>query len=274
MSICPYRLFVALAIHALAATFIYNNIYLEGLYWQLPIVIGLVLLQVFTVSTFLHKMLSHRVWKFKYKAIDWFFATFAMTIGHVFPGDPLTWSVIHRLHHAHVDKDMDPHSPSRVGLLVSHFHLWKPPVWEDVDRKYYFDLMKHYRHLFFFSQYPIVIAVALWTLVFLLFGIEGVALLGMASFIEFHGLGVIDAYSHAEGEGKTRSIPWWLVALGLNDPEGSYHKEHHDHPDVYSFNPTWIDYPSRIMEILSTIGLVEIRGRKFKNRNEVFEGKV
>lgn len=264
-----HRIFIAIAVHVLMAGWLYNNIYLNEQYWQIPLVIFLMVFQVFSVATWMHKGVTHGVWRFKSKLVEHFISLHLMMTGHVYPGGPLHWAVIHRLHHDHLDNDeFDAHSPSRIGLLRAHFHLFTAIGISKMDRKIYYDLLKNYRHLWVYQQYPVLIAWSLWLLLFLLFGWEGLFILGAASCYEFHGLGVIDAYAHSKRD-KTKNIPFWLWFLSLNDPEAMHHKDHHDYPYVYSFNPTWLDYTSRIMEKFEKLGIVEIKGKKFVNGKEV-----
>ena len=262
MAISLERLFIAIATHLLTIYFIYNSLYVDGAYWLLAIVFVLFQLQVFSVSTFLHKGVTHGVWRFKSKFVEQLIVIYLSISGHIFPGGPLDWAVVHRLHHDHLDDDLDSHSPSRIGMLAAHFHLWKPtPEHATVERKVYFDLLKNYRHLWIFSRYPKSIAFALWSIIIVIFGIEGLSILAAASFVEFHGLGVIDAYAHTKKD-ETRNVPWYVWIIGFNDPEAMYHKEHHEHPYAYSFNPGWLDYPSRIMELFAKCGIVDIKGKK------------
>ena len=258
----PERLFIAITTHVLTVYFFYNSIYVNEAYWLLAIAFGLFQLQAFTVSSFLHKGISHGHWKFKSKTIDVLLTSYLSVSGHMFPTGPIEWAIAHRLHHDHLDDKLDLHSPSQIGMFAAHFHLWGATVNKDqLNRKIYIDLLKNYKHLWVFSLYPKFIAFTLWSLIILFFGIEGLSVLAAASCLEFHGLGVIDAYAH-KTKAKTRSIPWYLWVLSFGDPEGMYNEEHHAKPYAYSFNPGWLDYSSRFMELLGKIGVIEIKGKK------------
>ena len=58
----------------------------------------------------------------------------------------LTWSGVHRIHHAHADTEKDPHSPKKHPWYVILFSLWKV---KQIPRRYIDDLIKNPRVMFF-----------------------------------------------------------------------------------------------------------------------------
>ncbi len=82
-----------------------------------------------------HRLLTHGSFT-TYRPIRWLFAWFGGLSGE---GSAITWIANHRKHHAHSDKDGDPHSP-RKGGLWAHF-LWLMP---NHGAKYHKDMAERY----------------------------------------------------------------------------------------------------------------------------------
>jgi stearoyl-CoA desaturase (delta-9 desaturase) len=68
-----------------------------------------------------HRLLTHGSFS-TYKPVRWLFALLGSLSGE---GSAITWVATHRKHHAHSDKEDDPHSP-RDGGWWAHF-LWLMP---------------------------------------------------------------------------------------------------------------------------------------------------
>ena len=251
----PIRFLVVIWTHCLAAYFLYTF-----QWWYLIPFIVMNLIFNTTITVFLHKSLGHRVWHYKSKVIDHFFAL--MTQLH-FMGHPWGWAIMHRFHHKYLDTELDPHSPAQVGHIVSYFHLWKMPVPNRGISKYIDmkDLLKDYKHLLIYSKYPMAFTVAIWAFVGLLFGLEGLAIVGAASCFQHHSLGIIDCIVHRTPK-IIHSPSKWLTGIMMGPPEGIEHLEHHAQPYVHSHIKGWFDYHARIIEILEKKGLVEIKGKK------------
>jgi sn-2 palmitoyl-lipid 9-desaturase len=82
-----------------------------------------------------HRLLTHGSFT-TYKPIRWLFALLGSLSGE---GSAITWVATHRKHHAHSDKEGDPHSP-REGGLWAHF-LWLMP---NHGAKYHSDMAARY----------------------------------------------------------------------------------------------------------------------------------
>jgi stearoyl-CoA desaturase (delta-9 desaturase) len=82
-----------------------------------------------------HRLLTHGSFG-TYRPIRWLFALLGSLSGE---GSAITWVSTHRKHHAHSDKDGDPHSP-RDGGLWAHF-LWLMP---NHGAKYHADMASRY----------------------------------------------------------------------------------------------------------------------------------
>lgn len=247
------RLLVVIWFHALLAYFLYSFEW-----WYLIPFILLNLLMNANMSIFLHKGLSHRNYSYNSKILDHIFSIVTMIL---FLGGPIQWALMHRLHRKYLDKEEDPHAPSVVGSLVSHFHLWKKP---DVDIKKKIkirDIFRDYKHLMIYFKYPITISILCWLVIGLLFGLEGLAIVGAAACWHNHTLGIVDCWVHRKGHGIVVSpnrIQTYLSYVTFCCPDGFEHDEHHKNPRIYSYTKGWLDYHARIMELLAKRGLVKI----------------
>jgi fatty-acid desaturase len=208
-----------------------------------------------TLSIFLHKTLAHRHWSYNSKILDHIFA-FITSIN--FFGGPIQWAIMHRLHHKYTDEFEDPHAPQIVGHIISHLHLWKvPPI--DIKKKIKVrDLFRDYKHLIVYFKYPNLSSFLAWAVVGILFGLEGMAIVGAASCWQLHTLGIVDNWVHRKGNGIIINPARWFTAVIMGSPEAIEHKEHHEKPWVYTHIDGWFDYHARIMEILAKYRLVKI----------------
>src|SRR5882672_2738122 len=88
-------------------------------FWSWPAVISAVLLYWVTgslgVGMGYHRLLTHRGYKVP-KVVEYFLVTCASIS---LQGGPIEWTATHRMHHAHTDRQGDPHTP-REGRLWSH----------------------------------------------------------------------------------------------------------------------------------------------------------
>lgn len=67
-----------------------------------------------------HRLFAHRAFKPK----PWYPYVAAFLSSISFVGDPLSYTVVHRLHHRHSDTERDPHSP-----LKGRFHAYVGWIW-------------------------------------------------------------------------------------------------------------------------------------------------
>jgi stearoyl-CoA desaturase (delta-9 desaturase) len=93
-------------------------------YWFIILIGGILLyfpMHQLGASMGYHKLFSHK----SFEPQTWFPPVSAF-IGIVsFNGDPLTYSLIHRIHHKYADTDLDPHGPGRgLKSILVIFHRW------------------------------------------------------------------------------------------------------------------------------------------------------
>ncbi len=95
-------------------------------------------LSLFTQTFFLHRYVSHGMFKMNiYWEKFFFFLTFIVQ-GSSFL-NPAAYGIMHREHHAHSDKDGDPHSPisfkSPVKFMLETFHFYSKTILRTKDLK-------------------------------------------------------------------------------------------------------------------------------------------
>lgn len=179
-----------------------------------------------------HKLFSHKSWEPKNNAIRYALAVIGC-FGLM--GGPITWSRIHRYHHAHSDTTLDPHSPSK-GFYVSYFGwLLKPmdvPVF--VIRDYLKDtqlikiekLCKHF-------------VLASLVLIFLISPPIGMSLLA-AMILTFHSEMLINSLLHKKVDEEYTAINiTWLAFLSGGS---TLHENHHINPGNANLKNKWTEF--------------------------------
>ena len=195
-----------------------------------------------------HRLLTHRSFKAP-KWLEYVLSTFAtMSMQDA----PDKWIATHRIHHAFVETEKDPHS-TRSGFWWAQIG-WV--VWgraQDHDqatmKRYVPDLLKDKGHVLISRFYYVPIIVS----AFILFAIGGWSMViwGVAARVVFgwHTTWFVNSLSHIYGsrphETSDYSTNNWFVAL-LTFGEG-WHNNHHAFPTSarhglqwYQFDMNWI----------------------------------
>lgn len=134
----------------------------------------------------------------------------------------LTWSGVHRIHHAHADTKKDPHSPKNHAWYVVLLSLWKV---KQIPRKYVIDLIRNPR-VVFFHKYGKFIFIAHWITTPLLFGMNAVIINLMLFVLSYIGFGILNFYGHNANGPANNSL------INLIAPFEGNHKDHHDHAKI------------------------------------------
>jgi len=235
-----------------------GHIALFYLLWQFDLFLLFLTLCVFAfggfaVSAYAHRTLAHKTVVWKNRFIEWILILGCVGSGI---GSPLGWAAVHRMHHAYLDTDKDPHSPWRIGFWRSYFHLWdvKP---EDVPTKFLTGLTR-YKQLFWVHQNAIWLLIAFHTLPFVIFGIDWTLVTLAASCLGVHAMGFTNAVNHWAGEPKKiRTTPTWWLQFGEN-----CHEFHHKYPRSYSFGTGIYDISARVLETFKFWGIVDLQENK------------
>ena len=178
------------------------------------------------------------------------------------------WVAVHRKHHAHADRDGDPHSPVVFGLrrvLFEGFELYRaagrdPETLRNYGRGTPDDWLE--RHVY--SRHTFV-GIASFVLAHLvLFGVPGIIMIAVHLAAQpFFAGGVINGLGHAVGyrsfempSTATNLVPWALLLGGEE-----LHNNHHAFPRSARFAvQRWeLDIGWLWISLFRTLGLAQVR---------------
>jgi fatty-acid desaturase len=221
-----------------------------------------------------HRLLTHRGYKVP-RAVE-YFLTICGTLG--LEGGAINWVATHRIHHAHTDRDGDPHSP-RDGRWWSHMGwILSGPAQqheEAVLLKYAPDLMKDGFHRWLNRLYflpLVVLGVAL-----LYFGGWGVMMWGifLRVTLGLHATWLVNSATHLWGRqrfetGEDSRNSWWVALLTFGE---GWHNNHHAHPTSARHGLAWyeIDINWWSIRLLQFMGIARtIKRVRFNATSEVW----
>jgi len=206
-----------------------------------------------------HRLLTHR----GYKAPRWL-VRFLATCGTLaVQSGPIMWVTTHRIHHAHTETDLDPHSP-RVGTYWSHigwiFRGTAQNQSESAISKYSPDLIKD-PYLVFIDRHYYLTSVVAGVVLFAIGGwpmvLTGIFL---RTVVGWHCTWLVNSATHLWGRRRfdTRddSRNNALVAA-ITFGEG-WHNNHHAYPRSARHGLTWREFDVNWIQIrlLERLGLI------------------
>jgi stearoyl-CoA desaturase (Delta-9 desaturase) len=207
-----------------------------------------------------HRYYSHRSFR-THPAIEGILLFFASMAGQ---GSALRWAFDHRLHHAHVDTDLDPYSIKK-GFWYAHC-LWILEKPQPIDPKTVPDLMKN-RFVQFQHRYAELCMVGTNVIAFFLVGwllndYTGTFFLACWTrlFVLHHFTWFINSLAHTWGDKpfcqEQTAVNNYIIAL-LTFGEG-YHNYHHIFANDYRNGVRWYHFdPTKwLIWTLHKIGLV------------------
>lgn len=213
--------------------------------WQM-IIISIILLYLtgLSITAGYHRLYAHRSYRTN-PIIEGTLLFFASMAGQ---GSALRWTYDHRLHHAHVDTDLDPYSIKK-GFWYAHF-LWILEKPTDIDSKVVSDLMKN--RLVQFQHKHIGLLMVL-TNVFVCFVVGwllndylGAFFLACWTrlFVLHHFTWFINSLAHTWGDKpfcqEQSAVNNYIIAL-LTFGEG-YHNYHHTFANDYRNGIRWYHF--------------------------------
>jgi stearoyl-CoA desaturase (delta-9 desaturase) len=207
-----------------------------------------------------HRFYSHRSFK-AHPTIEAILLFFGSMAGQ---GSALRWAFDHRLHHAHVDTDLDPYCIKK-GFWYAHF-LWILERPREIDPKVVPDLFKN-RLVQFQHKYAALLMVLTniltWIFVgWLLNDYLGALVLACWTrlFVLHHFTWFINSLAHTWGDKpfcqEQSAVNNYIIAL-LTFGEG-YHNYHHTFANDYRNGIRWYHFdPTKwLIWTLNKIGLV------------------
>lgn len=224
------------------------------------------------VSGYTHRTLSHKSIVVKNKYLEHLSNIFAIYAGI---GTPLGWAALHRMHHTHLDTELDPHSPHRIGFWRSYLHLWD---WrkEDVPVKFAAGLFRN-RIAVYYHNRAIPTLLLFWFGLFfiseflkvnlgILGGLEVCIGAALAVVAGLHGMGVTNAVSHSHEKPKKVVSLDPIAGAFINWGEGN-HEYHHSKPMDYNFGDGVSDPIARTAELFEKLNLVQINRKETSELN-------
>lgn len=171
------------------------------------------------ISAGYHRYFTHRSFKTTPT-----FEVVMLALGLICGGrSALTWSAVHRLHHATSDTESDPHSPAYKGRWTVLLSKWKVHY---IPKRHLVGLINNPR-VVFFHMYGPYIHIA-YAIAMLLLGLNLFFVFVVAPFVlSWIGFGLLNYLGHKDGQ------PTNNVLLNLIAPGEGWHKYHHDNPGNY-----------------------------------------
>jgi stearoyl-CoA desaturase (Delta-9 desaturase) len=180
------------------------------------------------------------------------------------------WVAVHRRHHAHCEREGDPHSPRVYGLkkvLLEGAELYRVAAKDAETLEKYAKgtpndwLENNLYHHPVRSYYGIVLLVVADLV---LFGVPGIVMIALQlSNMPFMAAGIINGLCHAKGyrNFETDDASTNLWPLGVLVAGEELHNNHHAFPTSarFSMRPHEVDMGWLHLKVLSALGLAKIR---------------
>ena len=248
-------------------------------FWSWPAVITAVILYwvggCFGIGMGYHRLLTHRGYKVP-KLVEYFLVTCGTM---ALEGGPIQWTVTHRIHHAHTDREGDPHTP-RDGGLWAHvgWILFGTAQYHDdaTIARYAPDLIKD-RYYLWLNNYYYVPLIVVGIMLFV-FGGWGVMLWGvfLRVTLALHATWFVNSATHLWGRrrfetGDDSRNSWWVALLTFGE---GWHNNHHAHPTSAQHGVRWyeIDINWMGIRVLQLLGLAHtVKRLRFVEANSAWQ---
>lgn len=225
---------------------------------------------LFSQTFFQHRYAAHGAFTMSKSWERFFFIFSYITQGSSYMS-PRTYAIMHRLHHAYTDTELDPHSPSYSSNIFSM--MWRTrtfyrniltnrmeveprftknlPEWEKLDR-------------FANSALSRIMWTAIYIALFVLLCTHPWQYLLLPVVITmgaFHGA-IINWFAHKYGyiNFKLKNTSMNLLFIDILMLGESYHNNHHKHPSTPNFGHRWfeIDPTYPIIKLLVFLRVIRL----------------
>lgn len=233
-------------------------------------------LSLFSQTFFQHRYAAHGGFTMTKNWERFFFIVTYITQGSSYMS-PKAYGIMHRLHHAHTDTPLDPHSPSNSSNIFSM--MWGTRnVYQqilhnkmEIDAKYSRNLPEWDRFdRFANSGLSRLLWVAAYISFFIIFATspwQYLLLPIVVSMGAFHGA-VVNWFAHKYGyiNFRLRNTSMNLLFVDVLMLGESYHNNHHKHPSSVNFGKRWfeIDPVYYMIRTLSFLRIIKLTGKTAK----------
>lgn len=247
--------FVVVHVVALVGPFFYTSWGAVAVAFALYLVTGL-----FGITLGYHRLLTHRT----FKAPRWVERVLGTCGMLAMQRGPLDWIAHHRMHHAGVDTDADPHN-ARRGFFWSHIGwlvYYQPEIHDPVRlRKFARDIVADpYLYALTPLWVQVVSQAALGALLWLVGGLDYVVWgIFVRLFVVYHITWLVNSATHLWGYRSYETLDlstncWWVGLLAFGE---GWHNNHHSEQDAA---PAWrrpweIDVTWYVIRIMAALGL-------------------
>ena len=209
------------------------------------ITLGLTHITIASVTIFLHRHQTHRALDL-HPVISHFFRLWLwLTTGIV----TREWVAIHRKHHARVEKEEDPHSPQRLGILkvlLEGSELYRQEAGNpETLENYGFQTPDDFLENNLYSRFSYLGIIIMMAIDLGLFGFPGLTIWALQmAWIPMFAAGVINGLGHWWGyrnfefpDASTNIIP-----IGLFIGGEELHNNHHAFASSARFSSRWYEF--------------------------------
>ena len=230
-------------------------------YSQILMAIGFYFVTGIAITAGYHRLLSHRAYKAT-NIVKFFYLIFGAA---AFQNSALKWSADHRIHHRHVDSEMDPYNIKK-GFFYAHigwiFYKEQPVEEVQYPKDLLNDKLVMWQHRNYLAI-AITVGFVLPTIIgyFLGSALGGLALAGILRIVVVHHCTFfINSLCHIVGTrpytDTNTARDSFIMAL-FSYGEG-YHNYHHYFPSDYRNGIRWFHFdPTKwLIKVLSIVGLV------------------
>jgi stearoyl-CoA desaturase (delta-9 desaturase) len=217
-----------------------------------------------------HRLITHRGYRVP-KIVEYLLVTCGTL---AIEGGPIQWTTTHRIHHAHTDRQGDPHTP-REGGWWAHIGWILQGTAQNHDQavleRYASDLIRD-RYYVLLNRFYFVPLIGLG-IALLLFGGWGVMLWGifLRVTLGLHATWLVNSATHIWGKRRFETSEdsrnsWWVALLTFGE---GWHNNHHAYPTSARHGLKWyeVDFNWWGIRLLQLVGLARSIKRVHFNRD-------
>lgn len=225
---------------------------------RLALAVGLYALTMLGITVGYHRLLTHR----SFKAPKWLEYLLTLLGAMSCQGGPISWVTVHRVHHAHSDREGDPHG-AHEGFWWSHVQ-WlaslSPHQFDDtIQKRVAPDLLADPVHRFLDRNWFMLVVI----LGSILLHVGGWSWVLWGIFLRIlmtqHAIWLVNSGAHKWGyqtwrTGDLSTNCWWVALLTFGE---GWHNNHHAFPASARHGLKWyeIDVSYLVIRGLERLGL-------------------